>query len=72
MASPLNSGKATVDLAGKAAPGSRIRRDPPPVVKRREVRHPDSRDAQIVVIGVISFAIAIVIIVIGFGDYIGS
>lgn len=65
MASPLQTGKKSVNLAAGARV-SRIRRDPPPVVKKTVVRDPEERDTQMVVTGVIAFALAIVIVTIGF------
>lgn len=64
MAAPLKTGKQSVRL-GAPVRMSRIRRDPPPVVKKVDVRLPEDRDRQVVFIGVVSFALAIVIIAIG-------
>ena len=50
---------------------SRIRRDPPPVVKKTIVRDPDERDARVVVIGVVAFALAIAVITIAFSSGLG-
>jgi len=71
MAGPIQTGKQSVNLAASSAPGSRIRRDPPPVVKELVVRDRDERDARIVVIGVVTFTLALIIIVIGFSSAIG-
>ncbi len=71
MASPLQPGKQSVDLAATAAPGSRIRRDPPPAVKQLVVRDPEERDARMVVIGVVAFALALFVIAIGFSSAAG-
>jgi len=68
MASPLQTGKQSVNLKAGGARVSRIRRDPPPVVKKVAVVDPEERDARIVVIGVITFALAIAVIVIGFSS----
>ena len=69
MASPLQTGKQSVDLAAGGVRVSRIRRDPPPVVEKKvAVVDPEERDARIVVIGVITFALAIAFIVIGFSS----
>jgi hypothetical protein len=65
MTRPLSTGKQSVDLAS-AVPGSRIRRDPPPAVKELVVRDREGRDQQIVVIGVVAFALALFIIIVGF------
>jgi hypothetical protein len=71
MASPLQTAKKSVNLA---APGrvSKIRRDPPPVVKKIEIKDPEDRDTQTVVVGVVGFALAIFIITLGFSAYYGS
>jgi hypothetical protein len=61
MASPLKSGKQFVTLAAPVR-GSRIRRDPPPVAKQVAVRDPEERETWAVVVGVVSFALAIVVI----------
>ena len=71
MASPLQTGKKSVNLAAPVRP-SRIRRDPPPIAKKVVVKDPEERDAQTVVIGVIAFALAIFIITLGFSAYQGS
>ena len=71
MASPLQTGKQSVDLAASGARVSKIRRDPPPVVKETVVRDRDERDARIVVIGVVTFALALIIILIGFSNAAG-
>ena len=71
MASPLKSGKSSVNLASPVRV-SRIRRDPPPVVKKVEVKDPEERETQMVVIGVIGFAVAIFIVVLGFSAYYGT
>ena len=67
MASPLPSKKQSVDLGSSPGPRvSRIRRDPPPAVKPKELRHPDVTSRSAVVVGVIVFAVAIVVILIAF------
>ena len=68
MAAPLQTGKKSVNLATPVR-ASRIRRDPPPVVKKIDLRDPEERDAQTVVIGVVAFAVAIFIVVLGFSAY---
>jgi hypothetical protein len=70
MAAPLKSGKQSVNLASSARV-SKIRRDPPPVMKKVEVRDPEDRDTQTVVIGVIAFAIALFIVMLGISTYSG-
>ena len=71
MASPLKSGKRAVDLAAKGAPGSRIRRDPPPKVKQLSIEDRDDRDRRLAVIGIATFALAITIIILAFGSWSG-
>jgi hypothetical protein len=62
--------KPTVELQAPARP-SRIRRDPPPAPEKvRTVRaYPSEREVLTVVIGVVLFAVAIVIITFGISDY---
>ena len=71
MASPLKSGKQSVNMAAPVRP-SRIRRDPPPVVKKTVVRDPEVHETRMVVLGVIAFAAAIFIITLGFSAYQGG
>ena len=70
MASPLQSGKKSVNLASPVR-GSRIRLDPPPAAKKIELRDPEEIEARTVLIGIISFALAIVIITIGISSNYG-
>ena len=72
MASPLPTGKRSVDLAAGGVRGSRIRRDPPPIQKKVEVVDPEERDARIVIIGVVAFAMAIAAVVIGISSTLGD
>ena len=71
MASPLKTGKQSVDLAAPAVRVSRIRRDPPPVVKEVTVQELREREAWEVVLGVLLFALAIFVIVIAFSSWAG-
>ena len=71
MASPLKTGKQSVDLATSGAHRSRIRRDPPPVVKELVVRDPHERNTRMVVIGVVTFALSLFVIAIGFSSVTG-
>ena len=72
MASPLPTRKQSVDLGSSPIPRvSKIRRDPPPPVKPKELRHPDVVNRSAVVIGVVIFAIAIVVILIAFSIFTG-
>ena len=70
MSKPLNPGKKPVALNGGARV-SRIRRDPPPKAKEISVSDLEERDARIVAVGVVAFAIAIVAIIIGFASWTG-
>ena len=71
MARPLQTGKKSVDLAPSGPRVSRIRRDPPPAVKELVVRDPNERDTRMVVIGVVVFALALFVILIGFASAYG-
>ena len=73
MAQPLQTGKQAVDLASaSAAPRvSKIRRDPPPVVKEKIVDL-EEHDQWTVTVGVLAFALAIFVIILGVGSYLGS
>ena len=77
MASPLPTGKQTVSLASaglsgsKSVRGSKIRRDPPPVAKELVVPDPDQRDARTVIIGILTFTLALLVIAIGVSSFIG-
>ncbi len=68
MASPLQTGKQSVDLKAPGVRVSRIRRDPPPVVKDAPDHDPEEREAWAVVIGVITFALALAVIIVGLGN----
>ena len=65
MAAPLQTSKPSVDLASSGVPGSRIRRDPAPTMKELVVPDRDERDTRMVIIGVIVFALAIVVASLG-------
>lgn len=71
MASPLKSSKQSVNLARAPVRVSKIRRDPPPPVKKVEVKDPEERDTQTVVLGVVGFAVALVIVMIGISSAYG-
>ncbi len=64
MAAPLNPRKQTVDLAATIARPSRIRRNPPPLVKEVPIRDREERERWMVAIGVMLFAIALVVVVV--------
>jgi len=71
MARPLAPGKQSVDLAAPEARASRIRRDPPPVVKEIVFRDRDENNRRNALIGVLTFALAIFVIVLAFASYSG-
>jgi len=77
MASPLPTGKQSVSLASpglrgsKSVRGSKIRRDPPPISNEIAVADPDERDARTVVLGILSFTLALLIIAIGVSSFLG-
>ena len=66
MAAPLKSAKQSVDLARPVVRVSRIRRNPPPVVKELSLEDIRERDRRNAIVGVIVFALAIFVILIGF------
>lgn len=69
MASPLRTEKQSIDLASPKV--SRIRRDPPPVAKKTLVLDREVVDRRAMAIGIVAFALALVIIIIGFGSWAG-
>lgn len=71
MASPLSTGKKSVNLATAGPRVSKIRRDPPPKVKEIPVRAADERDRQDVAIGIAAFALAIFVIMLAIATYTG-
>lgn len=71
MAAPLQPGKRSVNLAVSGVRVSKIRRDPPPKVKEATIADRDERDARIVVIGVVVFALALVVAIIGLSSFTG-
>lgn len=70
MASPLQTGKQPIDLAAGTRP-SRIRRDPPPVVKKTVIPDRDEHDRRTAALGIILFALAIVVVAVAFGSWAG-
>jgi hypothetical protein len=70
MASPHTS-KKTVDMAAPMVRVSRIRRDPPPPVKVLRAYEIKERDARNAVIGVVTVALALFVILIGFNNAAG-
>jgi len=71
MASPLSTGKKSVNLATSGPRVSKIRRDPPPVVKQKVVLPPDERDRRDAVIGILAFTLAILVILLAFAAWSG-
>ena len=71
MARPLQTGKQSVTLASSGVRVSRIRRDPPPVVKEKSLRSRAERDKWDVVIGIVAFALSLFVIIFAFGSYSG-
>ena len=71
MASPLHMRKKSIDLAAPAAGVSRIRRDPPPRVKEVTVAEITERDARDLVIGIVTVALALFVILIGLSNAAG-
>jgi hypothetical protein len=71
MASPLPTRKQSVNLGSGEVRVSRIRRDPPPPEKPKELRHPDVVNRSAVVIGVLVFAVALVVIMFAFAIFSG-
>lgn len=71
MAQPLNTGKQSVDLASRGPRVSKIRRDPPPVAKKTVVPDREQVDRRAAAVGILVFALAILVIVVGIGSYNG-
>jgi hypothetical protein len=71
MARPLPSGKQSVNLAEPGVRVSKIRRDPPPKLKEIVVRDRDEQDRRMVVIGVATFTLALLVILLAIASYTG-
>lgn len=71
MARPLQTRKTSVDLAAPVLRVSRIRRDPPPPVKEVSAAEIKERDARNIVVGMITFALALFVTLIGFSNATG-
>ena len=71
MASPLASGKQSVSLAPNGVRVSKIRRDPPPVVKEIAVADPDKRDTRTVVLGLVTLTLILIVIAVGLSSALG-
>ena len=63
MAKVLPTSKQSVDLASSGPRVSRIRRDPPPPVKPIEAVDIEGRESWTIAIGVVSFSLALFVIV---------
>ena len=70
MARPLPSGKQPVDLATAEPRVSKIRRDPPAAVKEIVIRDRDEHRRN-AIIGILTFALAIFVILLAFTSYAG-
>ncbi len=70
MARPIDTAKQSVNLAAAGPRVSRIRRDPPPIVKQKIV-DPAESDQWTVLVGVVAFALAFVIIIFAFSSMSG-
>ncbi len=71
MTRPLSTGKKSDNLASSGARVSKIRRDPPPVVKEIVIRDRDESNRRNVAIGIVTFALAIFVILLAFASYSG-
>jgi hypothetical protein len=60
--------KQSVNLASGEVRVSRIRRNPPPIVKEKTVDIKE-REQWVVTVGVVTFALAIFVIILGFSSY---
>ena len=66
MAAPLHTGKQSVNLAAMPRE-SRIRRDPPRVAEKLDLRDPEEVERRNVIVGIGAFALAIFVIVLALG-----
>jgi len=71
MASPLPTAKQSVSLTSAGPRVSKIRRDPPPPAPELVVAERNQRDARMVAIGVVTFALALVVITLSVMSYAG-
>ena len=71
MAKSLKAGKQAVKLVADGVRVSRIRRDPPPVAKKIVVADRDEVDRRTVAIGILSFTLAMLVIIAGVASYNG-
>jgi len=71
MASPLHTAKQSVSMPAPGVRVSRIRRDPPRPANEIAVADPDKSDTRTVVVGILSFTLALLIIAIGVSSAVG-
>jgi hypothetical protein len=71
MASPLQTGKQPVKLGPNGVRVSKIRRDPPPVAKKTVIPDRDHLDRRSVPIGILVFALALVVAIVGLASFAG-
>jgi hypothetical protein len=71
MASPLKTAKKSVTLAAGEVRVSKIRRDPPAKIKEIPIRDADERDRQDVIIGILTFTLAIFVVMLAFAAWSG-
>jgi len=71
MANFIQTRKKSVDLAAPVARVSRIRRDPPPVVKEVSAADIREREARTVVIGIVTMALALLVVLFGLSNATG-
>lgn len=71
MAHPLPTAKQSVDLASSGPAVSRIRRDPPPAVKEIAAVDIEEREGWAIVVGVVSFALALFVVVLAISNAAG-
>ena len=71
MANFIQTRKKSVDLAAPVTRVSRIRRDPPPVVKEVSAADIREREARTVVIGIVTMALALLVVLFGLSNATG-
>jgi hypothetical protein len=71
MASPLKPGKQPVALAADGVRVSRIRRDPPPVIRQTVVPDREIVDRRAVAVGILAFALALIVAIVGLASWAG-
>ena len=71
MASPLQTGKQTVNLSADGKRVSKIRRDPPPVPRKTVIPDRDESDRRSAAIGIVIFTLAVVALIFALGNWAG-